>query len=87
MGAMKWQAQITVKSITDKLACDINQMALLFFADAVHQRHQVDRQMFNSYLSDWLCTWRDSVVGGKKNRVGKRKKNGGGGDATLMGRC
>ena len=45
-------------------------------ADAVFDRHQTDKQCFNSYLSDWLSTWRDRQEGGKKNRVGEKRKTG-----------
>ena len=47
---------------------------VLLFADAVHERHDVDRQAFNSYLGEWLSTWRDRMKGGKKTELEKRRK-------------
>ena len=68
MGAMKWQAQISVQNITDKLACDILIKQNCYLLQMLYTKGT--RQMFNSYLSDWLCIWRDRVVGGKKNGGG-----------------
>lgn len=53
----------------------VKKIQFICFADAVHERHQTPKDEFNSYLGDWLSTWRDRLSGGKKNRVGVQQKD------------
>ncbi|XP_070177727.1 uncharacterized protein [Littorina saxatilis] len=73
--ASSLQGKCNLRGANEKLAFNslTNVKRVLF--NAVHERHQTPKDEFNSYLGDWLSTWRDRLSGGKKNRVGVQQKD------------
>ncbi|XP_070184240.1 uncharacterized protein [Littorina saxatilis] len=71
----RWNLTGSNKSGQQKLAFNSLTNVKRVLYNAVHERYQTPKDTFNSYLGDWLSTWRDRLSGGKKNRVGGQQKD------------